>query len=184
MHIPGWSAGTPIDLRAAFNPTSDKRANDISVSNPDVRIGEFPVRGMVREWLDRFRTTASVGTGFDYLKAVDDFASLRPDSVPMLSLFNLLPVYRNSTGMSRGDLHRSGARDWDISGAVQAGQLVIIARQDNRALPMPMQIEGDDVPGSGTIIYQFVLPLAPLPKVAPATQSTTRPSTQPTTEPQ
>lgn len=178
MHVPAWPAGAPLDLRAAFNPPPEKRTTDISITNSEVRIGEFPVRGMVRDWADRLRGITVMGSGFDYLKTVEDFNSIRPESVPMLSLFNLFPVVRNTPGTNRGDIHRSGARDWDISGAVQAGQLVVIARQDNRPLPMSMQIEGSDVSGSGSVLYQFVLPLTPLPKSA-ATQPATQPATKP-----
>jgi hypothetical protein len=174
MHIPTWPDGTPLDLATAFNPPANKRLTDISVSNTDVRVGEFPVRGMMQDWIDRFRGVTTMGGSFDYLKPIEDFAGVRPESLPMLSFFNAFPVVRNAVGTTRADIHRSGARDWDISGALQAGELVIVARQENRALPMGTQIEGDPLAGSGTIVYQFVLPLTPLP-----IESTTQPTTQP-----
>ncbi len=182
MHVPSWPAGAPLDLAAAFNPPGNKRVTDISISNPEVPIGEFPVRGMIKDWVDRYRGTITIGGTFQNLKSVEDFGNPRPDSLPLLSLFNTFPVLRNSNGVTRGDIHRSGARQWDVSGALQAGELVIIARRDNGPLPMGMKIEGDAVTGNGTTVYQFILPMTPLQK-QPTTQPTTQATTQPTPQP-
>lgn len=171
MHIPIWPDGTPIDLAAAFNPPANKRVADISISNTEVRMGEFPVRGMFRDWIDRYRNTITASGGFEYLRPVEDLSG-RGDSIALLSFFNAFPVLRNAQDVVRGDLHRSGAREFDISGALQAGQLVVIARQDNARLPMGLQIEGESVDGGGIAIFQAVLPLTPLPST---TQPTTRP---------
>lgn len=177
MQVPAWPSNGTLDLAALFNPPPGKTVNDISVFNPDVRLGEFPVRGLVKDWVDRFRGSLGAGGGFESIKPIEDLGSMRPDSLPILSFFNAFPTVRNSTDLKRGDLHRSGAREFDVSGALQAGELVVIARQDNTPLPMGMEIEGDATQGRGVTLFQFVLPLTQLPKAT--TGSTTQATTQP-----
>ena len=132
---------------------------------------------MIRDWIDRYKNTITAGGAFEYLKPIEDLNG-RGDSLPLLSFYNAFPVLRNAQDTARGDIHRSGAREWDITGALQAGQLVVIARQDDAKLPMGLEIDGDPVDGGGIAIYQFVLPLTQLPR-QPSIQSSTGATTQP-----
>jgi hypothetical protein len=111
----------------------------------------------------------------------NDFNQPVMRSWPMLSLFDRLPPMRNSTQPGQGarvELLRRGARHLDVSAAVAAGQLVVLAESEaNAPLPIPLEVEGDAVTGRGRVFYQFVLPLdrsavagPPPPDEPPATQ--------------
>ena len=79
----------------------------------------------------------------------------------MLSLWDRLPAMANGPQSDRVDLLRRGARQFDISAAIEAGQLVILAEaEDDQPLPFPLDVDGKRVPGKGTIFYQIVLPLS------------------------
>jgi hypothetical protein len=76
----------------------------------------------------------------------------------------------------RWEIHRAALRDQDISGALGAGQLIVLAQSENdrSPLPLPVTVEGDVLSGEGVIYYQFILPLN-----RSAVSSTTKPATQP-----
>jgi hypothetical protein len=81
-------------------------------------------------------------------------------SFPVLSFFERLPPVRN-TDLSRNDrteLLRRRARELDVSHALAAGALVVLAEADG-PLPFPFEVEGDPVGGTGVTLYQFLLPL-------------------------
>jgi hypothetical protein len=117
----------------------------------------------------------------------------------VLSLFDRLPFYRNVEAIPRADMLRVNARFLDVSSAVSAGRLVVIAQGAAEApLPVPLRVEGEAAAGSGVVLYQVVLPLdrsrestwsqdagseAPpttLPATGPATGGTPSVSPQPT----
>jgi hypothetical protein len=82
-------------------------------------------------------------------------------SFPMLSIFDRLPPVRNfqSSG-DRVDLLRRGGRQFDVSAAISAGQLVIIAEAEgDQPLPFPLDVNNKRVEGKGLVFYQFILPL-------------------------
>src|SRR5206468_3487485 len=86
-------------------------------------------------------------------------------SFPMLSLYDRLsPVQRDSgqgSHFDRWELHRAAMHDLDASGALLAGKLIVLAQTADPTgkLPVPIQVEGDEVGGEGTTYYQFILPL-------------------------
>ena len=176
MYVDHWNAGDPLDLGATYNPTGEMTAAQITVGH-DVRPNDrFAVRGTFKEWAALFGTGLTAGA-MDTPVLQNDLGEHVPVSVPVLSLFGRLPPAENpqdgkTYAVSRVDLHRSGVRDWDASNALLAGQLVIVAQADQVPVPVPMTIDGDKVVGDGTTIYQFVLPLAPIP-AAPSSQPAT-----------
>lgn len=87
-----------------------------------------------------------------------------PASFPLLSIFNRLPPIAK-TGQpgenERADLLRRGSREWDMSVAIAAGGLVVLAQAEKEGpLPFPLEVDGKKVSGNGAIFYQFVVPLA------------------------
>lgn len=178
IYVDHWNAGDALDLGAAFNPSGQLTPAMVSIGSRDVRPNaEFPVRGQLRDWAEYFAPgLRAPAMGEATLQK--DFVGDRAASVAVLCLFGRMPPIQNpqegdgSFRVSRADLHRSGLRDWDASNAMLAGQLVILAEADKVPVPVPMTIDGDKVTGDGTTIYQFVLPLAPIP-AAPASQPTT-----------
>ncbi|MFN4242147.1 MAG: hypothetical protein ACK4PI_02810 [Tepidisphaerales bacterium] len=91
----------------------------------------------------------------------DDSAREVPRVWPLLSLFDRVPVMRNvaATVETRSELLRLNARFLDVSSAVSAGRLVVLAEARGVPMPVPLKVDGRPVGGVGTVLYQFVLPL-------------------------
>ena len=90
----------------------------------------------------------------------DDSDDAFRKSLVMLSLFDRLAPVKNDNPrqVSRVDLLRHSGRIFDISQAVSAGSLVVLAEAEG-PIPIPLYVEGERVTGDGTNLYQFVLPL-------------------------
>lgn len=188
IYVASWNPGDPLDLNAAYNPTGELTVGKVWIGGGrDVRPNDvFPVRGTLANWMEYFAADLRTSAMREAVQQRDFTAEARPVSVPVLSLFQRLPLVQNQAdggnfSVSRTDLHRSGLRDWDASNALLAGQLLIIAEAERVPVPIPMTIEGDKVAGDGTTVYQFVLPLAPIP-AAPASQPATQPATAATAD--
>ncbi len=173
---PIWDPGTSIDLRKKFNPqtadgrTAARAVYQVTNVNPE-RGDEF--RGTLDAfWQPYWFSMMRVSTLGD--QKFDDFGarSVR-SSIPMLSFFARMKPQRNQRGYpaSRFELLRRGARRFDVSPALCAGSLVVLAEGDGASsIPMPLEVEGDKIEGSGSTVYQFILPLD---------QSGLSPTTQP-----
>lgn len=96
--------------------------------------------------------------------------------LPVLSLFDRIPPARkdDAAGIEAYTLLRRGARDMDMSAAVAAGEMVVVAQADAQPLPFPMEVNGSKVGGDGTVFFQFALPLervgSTMPGPAPRAQ--------------
>lgn len=172
---PAWKSGESLNLAEldAAPPLTELRKTSGWVKG---RIGTLDDREWPRVFInDRLR-------GWQY--ETDDSSDSQgrsPTAFPMLSLFDRMPAMKmpaeNVVNISRQrvELLRRGARHWDMSNALAAGGLVILATVPNGPVPMPVKVEGDVVGGSGPIFYQVVLPLGRLaakpvpPPPAPAT---------------
>jgi hypothetical protein len=91
----------------------------------------------------------------------DDFGRGFRRSLPMLSFFDCIAPLRNpsnNTANTRFDVLRRGARSMEMSQALSSGSLVILAEADG-PLPIPLDVEGDRVEGTGIIYYQLIFPL-------------------------
>jgi hypothetical protein len=115
--------------------------------------------------------------------SLDDLGRRVPKSFPMMSLFQRLPPMKEfDRDHQRAEVLRRGGRYLDVSNAVAAGRLVVLAQADGQpGLPFPFQVDGDNVTGKGILFYQVILPLEHLEgtDTASATQPTTRSTTQP-----
>ena len=165
--LPTWEKGTTIDL-ADFNLKSVKIVGFPQTEGPNTARPEDGVKlmhrmgkidnGWSRYWFAAYRSS---GIG---APTRDDLGDPVPISFPLMSLFSRLPPMRNSGGglnkQDRADILRRGGRYLDVSSAVAAGRLVVLAEADGeQELPFPLEVEGSKVPGKGRIFYQFVLPL-------------------------
>ena len=179
MYVYRWKSGDVIDLAAAFNPQGTKTPIDITIGG-DKRVApnpEFPVRGWLTAWMEYYTPLLKPNTMGDVATVTDLDAEI-PTSVPLLSFYNRMPVIQNNnTGAGtfdnvRAELLRNGLRDWDASNALMAGKMVIVAQADATPLPLPLTVDGEKVTGAGRTIYQFFLPLTPIP-AEPTTKPTT-----------
>ena len=158
LYIPNWEDGVTFDLNREFNTGSGDARVPVSVGNGAAPGQGRKVRGRIAiDWAPYW---------FEPMRAkmmetkYDDWNTDPRRSLAMLSFFERLPPVRN-TDTSRNDrteLLRRRARELDVSGALAAGALVVLAEADG-PLPFPFEVEGDPVGGTGVTLYQFLLPL-------------------------
>jgi hypothetical protein len=105
-------------------------------------------------------------------KTVDDFATGIPNSFPVLSLFDrILPAKKDDQAqIDPYTLLRRGARNLNMSPALAAGEMVVLAQADNQPLPFTLDVNGDKVAGTGTVFYQFALPIERVSPPPPTTR--------------
>jgi len=173
-YFPQWKANELIDLKKVFDVPADNpmasrvgRGNRASSTGRPV-IGSYdalnaldPDVGWHSAWFGGdFRTSA-----ITFSPQYDDSGSFVPTSIPLLSCFSRVsPMVNRKVGSvvenTRVELRRSGARDLDMSSAITAGNMVVIAQAAGSSpIPAPVKINDDQVTSSGTVVYQFVLPL-------------------------
>lgn len=170
LYLRTWPKGQTIDLEATIakaRPESRKADKD-TFFEADVRIGSL---ALVRDALHarlRARSFLSVDTPL-----WDDANTGYRPSFALVSLFDRIPPMQNeSTDVTRTDLHRRGVRNWDVSGAVAAGAMVVLAQSAASEMPMPLTVDGDTPQGTGITFWQFIVPIDRSAVNAP-------PSTQP-----
>lgn len=172
LYVPSWENGATLDLRQAFNGSADQR---VPMVNEQVTPDNRRVRGkLIGDW-DRFWFSKGDFRGGLANDQYDDSGAPVPKSLPIMSLFERLQPVKSEVRLQRIDLLRRGGRTLDISGALAAGGLVVLAEADG-PLPIPMEVEGDPVTGAGRILYQFVLPLDRSGLPVETDDSTTQPA--------
>jgi hypothetical protein len=205
LYYPEWQQGKALDIGYEYN---NKETATLPVPNTNYQIGltatptdakkrsirgEINAAGALNDW-----ATWWYG-GLKSSSVSDQFDDSRSDyirSLPMLSLFDRIRPQENSPAVGGGfnsdrvEVVRRAAREFDVSGLVASGQLVILATGGKPGaiaaspLPFPLDVQGERVTGTGTTFYQFSLPLArnelPPPWAKPEDPSAT---SQPTTEP-
>ena len=159
LYVPSWDDGVTLDLSREFNQGSGESRNIDTIGINNAAPGQNRrVRGRIaqewaRYWHEPLRAKM-METKYD------DWGTDPRRSLAMLSFFERLPPVRNTdvTRHDRTELLRRRARELDVSGALAAGALVVLAEADG-PLPFPFQVEGDPVGGTGVTLYQFLLPL-------------------------
>ena len=180
--VPKWPKDGQIDLdkqvtaikaseRVKYNasnigarPTDGKVIGDTIVTMvKDEKGNNTPTNdGWNAYWADGLRNAPSEGP----LGSGVDPGFIR--SFPLTSLYERVPISKKYTSAnSRYDLLRRGARHFDMSQSMAAGELVILAQDaDNELngkalskLPFPLEVDHDVVTGEGTTFYQITLPL-------------------------
>lgn len=156
MHLSEWpksGAGATIDLNTQFHLAVSARQ---------------PQAMFLSTWMDNtYRSFPSSSfTGVD--DRGDDFESSPRKTFLIASLIDRLQpdktlhqVTGDVTDHNRIELQRHGIHDLNVSSAVGAGNLVILAEGKDREspLPFPLEVDGAQVQGKGVVLYQFILPL-------------------------
>jgi hypothetical protein len=161
LYIPSWDAGVTIDLNTAFNKPDDPAKAFPNIGSTAPEEGKR-VKGLIARQWDQYWYKPMRGTNMLGSEGTrDDFNDRIRRSLPMLSLFDRLPTVRNEASKNdRFELLRRGGRQLDLSGALAAGALIVLAEADDAVkLPFPLYVEGSRIDGSGINFYQFVLPL-------------------------
>jgi len=92
-----------------------------------------------------------------HLDPVDDINASVPTAFPVLSFFDRIPPSTNEKGAREAVTYlRRGERGLNLSGALGAGRLVVLADSDRQPLPFPLLVNGSAVAGEGRMFYQFV----------------------------
>ncbi|CAN5374984.1 hypothetical protein BH09PLA1_BH09PLA1_15290 [soil metagenome] len=177
MYVPSWDAGASIDLNKEFNPkTEDGKPVPAAIRESKVSpLSNVRFRGVLTEYWEWYWASAlndmSLSMGE---RKYDDYGKAAPRvSIPMLSFFSRLEPLRNTElrVSNRFEFLRRAARRYDVSPALSAGALVVVAEPDeNVPIPIPLFVEGQQIQGTGSTVYQFILPLDPGEVWAPTTQ--------------
>jgi hypothetical protein len=160
IYVPGWAstgAGARLDLaRLLMSPQVPFRGNTQLGKEPG---GDTACWGNIPQQL-AFSWHKNLEPGSGPAKVIDDLAHA-PFAFAVLSLFDRIPPARkdNAAGTDAYTLLRRGARNLDMSPAMAAGEMVVIALADAQPLPFPLEVNGNRVGGDGTVFFQFALPL-------------------------
>lgn len=160
LFVPWWKKDQGLDLLRTFAEAEylTDKAHDLYMTGA----AKNPIRGPLggpnswsEFWLKYMKTLA----GTDGL--VDDSGRSVTQSVAVMTLFDRLPPLKNAPHMNyaRAELMRRGGRNMNLSHAMAAGNLVVLAEVDNAPLPFPLEVEGSRMQGEGTIYYQASLPI-------------------------
>ncbi len=170
VYLPGWPAGQSIRLELVTNHDKDSLTKLIDSGTGDVPgNGNRALQGRLmsidkqqgwEQWFfSRARgTLTSIGD-----VGASDWSDQAPQSLPMLSIFDRLPVMRfkpsSSNRSTRVDLLRREGRFADGSAVVAAGQLLVVAETRDRPLPVKMLVNGNEMKGNGRVLWEWALPL-------------------------
>jgi hypothetical protein len=154
LYVSSWDNGKPLDLQADYNSVKAFGSNGPGpiARNPLQEDPSLANLGWEYYWHKRLSTD----------KSYEDFQD-HPANFAMLSLYNRLPpfsVLQDTSFRTRYDLRRAALRHLDVSDALAAGKLIVLAQSaDAGPLPIPVAVDGQEVGGEGFIYYQFLLPL-------------------------
>jgi hypothetical protein len=158
LYVPSWEPGVTLDLNREFNRAGEDGKMTPFVNAVGPEQGRRTRGHIQRDWSVYWYPRLRPRMMEDKFNDWNEQGARR--SFPMLSLFDRLPPMRNDT--EKNDrvelLRRHGARSLDVSHALAAGALVVLAEAGG-PLPFPLEVEGDRVAGDGTTLYQFLLPL-------------------------
>jgi hypothetical protein len=179
LYVPNWEPGTTMDLEKAYNVAED--GGGVPFIGQQDKRGDGRFRGKLNtrgtDWYEWwFGDKVSDIRGGPMNEGYDDSGSTNPKSLPIMSFFDRFPPLKNTERnlrqpSTRVEILRRGGRILDMSGSLSAGNLVVIATAEG-PIPIPLEVEGDKVTGTGTIFYQVALPLD-RSAIPAATQPTT-----------
>ena len=157
--LPEWD-GKPLDVGEALYGVLDPASTRPSVQPGSQDGGSLP-RELAAKHLDPLLSRASQLM----LGAVptDVSSGGRERNLDMLSLFQMLPppIYRRvaTQGVSPVRFQRSLGRELDLSAWFTRPCLIVTGFLDAQPLPVPLTLDGDPVPSTGTVMVRWVLPL-------------------------
>jgi hypothetical protein len=164
VYIPEWGAGATLDLAKDLRFEVDQAGKSHNIQavaadgvNPE---GGRKCYGTIQTQWEAYWMKGLAGGGM-----VDEGSMNLEQSLIVLSLFDrLAPNQKPDETHDRVEFLRRGARQLDCSAALAAGSLVVVAKDDASGstpvtLPIPLDVNGDRVGGSGERLYQFIVPM-------------------------
>jgi hypothetical protein len=172
LFLPKWKNGDSLDIAHEF-----KTAPLLLTMKDHARWDKDSAKAIINDdwatyWYSYLNQVGNPDTGGG--------TEARADT-PILTFFDLLPPSENRADKSELciNLIRRGGRRLNLSGAVLAGRLVIVAQIPSGPIPCPVEVNDQKIGGDGPTLYQAVLPIdASAFDVVP----TTAPSTQPSSD--
>ncbi|MEM1012632.1 MAG: hypothetical protein AAGI46_10495 [Planctomycetota bacterium] len=163
LYLPSIPAGGTVpSLRDEFD--TSQRRNFVSATRGN-RTGparEEPVEGRLdQDWAYRYwYELPGVRRSVVSTEEFDDWSRPYRIAPAILSFFSMLPPMTNPTQQNDAvALLNRGASEWDVTAAISAGHVVIVAEARETDTPVPMTVNGRVVEGTGTVVTQFVLPI-------------------------
>ena len=181
VYVPKWPAGQSLELARRLDTKESLR-----IGRPDLLGNGLPgsdrvVEGLIepvhrpadqlrpREgWVNHWYSDGGLAGGMSEMSGLNDSGSGYRTSLPLLSISARIPPMRNTPLPDEGNLKRFrsdrrellwlNGRAFDVSSAVTAGNLVVLAHSDG-PMPVPLELDGNKIAGKGVVFYQFVLPL-------------------------
>ena len=201
LYVSYWPKGNTVSFTKQFDKTQSGGAPHIAVKDSKsltdstnataVKIFQGRItkddRRAVENWPDIWYDRGGFRHSGGYVdnREYAEKEPLTPNSFPILSFFDRLPVSRNTIDNygkiaenDRASFLRRGVREYDLSASISAGNMAIIAVSDTKdeELPFPLEVQGDRIKGKGIIYYQFVVPVdRSAVQKAPTSQPTTKP---------
>ena len=160
LYVPSWKKDQTLDLLTTYADAElliDRTFGDYSTGG-----ATRPIRGPLggpNSWGEFWLKYIKSRLGNDGL--YNDSSSSVRQTVPVMTFFDRIPPLKNLPYMNytRAELMRRGGRAVNLSHALAAGNLVILAEVRDAPLPFPLEVDGSKMTGQGTVYYQACLPL-------------------------
>jgi hypothetical protein len=180
LFVPLWKDGKVLDLNAEYvgakdliidNDSTNKSVNPADAGNHSavkgrMHDGRSATSGTWSAYWTRNWGNGIVDTSTGESRGSGDFDKAVDRGFPIMSLFDrIIPaqnvVNNQSVESTRVEFVRRGGTILNMSPAVSAGRLVVLAESsaDDRPLPFPLSVEGARVGGEGRVLYQLALPV-------------------------
>ncbi len=183
IYVPNWPHGTTYNIKKDLTPTWVGRGEKEGLPGQQkVLVGELAPDVAKKDptfhcWINLWYADSRIrhdGDDPDISESDMNFV------FPILSFWDRLPAMPNTVdygkypaavNKDRVELYNRGAGMLNASGSIATGQLVVLATAKG-PLPFPVQVDDEKMTGSGTVFYQFILPI----DRGSADQPTTRPA--------
>jgi hypothetical protein len=146
-----WANGVTIDLADMYGK--------LVIAGGELKTGMMGYRGPLnRVWMSNWGEEFKSSIGSNERYSNNDRAAL------LMTIYDRLwpgkLTANNNERPDRYELLRRAGRQFDASGAVSAGNLLIFARSaDATPLPFGLKVEGEQVKGEGVVYYQVIVPM-------------------------
>ena len=184
VYVPRWPAGQSLELARLLDAKESLRIGRPDQPGTGVPGSDHVIVGLIepahgpaavlrpREgWVNHWYSDGGLTGGIADIPGLNDAGAGYRTSLPLLSISSRIPPMRNTQlptesgdgnrkrfKTDRVELLRLNGRAFDVSSAVAAGNMVVLAHSEG-PMPVPLELDGNKIAGNGVVFYQFVLPL-------------------------
>jgi hypothetical protein len=152
-----WTKGATLDLSILMDRTATSGGRVLNADNqPGHGKPIYALIGRQAGWSERWESKLT--------DMHDDLTADLPTTFHILSLYQrLTPLPNPSNGngfqSDRVEVIRRSGRRFDVSPAMAAGRLVVLAMAADVPTPLPLLVDGQPPDGTGQVLMQYVLAL-------------------------